>query len=35
MKDVSRPTDSLQTPSIRTFELKEECCINNLPNQIM
>ncbi|CAF1089040.1 unnamed protein product [Rotaria sp. Silwood1] len=39
MKDVSRPTDSSlinsQTPSIRTFELKEECGINNLPNQIM
>ena len=26
---------SIQNPSIRTFELNEECGINNLPNQIM
>ncbi|UJR26656.1 hypothetical protein I4U23_007973 [Adineta vaga] len=39
MKDVLRLTDpnlsKSETPSIRTFELKEECGINNLPNQIM
>ncbi|CAM4794954.1 unnamed protein product [Rotaria magnacalcarata] len=40
MKDGPRPTEqpsqlNSQTPSIRTFELKDECGINNLPNQIM
>jgi len=39
MKDVSRTADTAslksQGPSIRTFELKEDCGINNLPNQIM
>ncbi|CAF4037718.1 unnamed protein product [Adineta steineri] len=39
MKDIPYATDPIlmksQIPPIRTFELKDECGINNLPNQIM
>ncbi|CAF0952376.1 unnamed protein product [Adineta steineri] len=39
MKDIPYATDPTlmksQIPPIRTFELKDECGINNLPNQIM